>query len=185
MKNLLIVWAFVVSIIIGMVGTVKAVVPSPPDIRSIYDIDTSGFKVKIKKTSDALYYVISVYSDRNFSTLASGSINGVAYDRLEAIPVFPESNEFSIEVGDLAGWDVYYFFSVSAINLDGLSLEVTDRVYIRPNRSTGRFEVVQALKGANYVDAGDIDGDGDDDIIGLNYDLDELKWYRNDGEWHL
>ena len=182
MKNLLFVWIVVVSIIVGMVGIAKAVVPSPPDIQSVYDIDTSGFKVKIKKTSDALYYITSVYIDRNLSALASGSINGVFYDRLEAIPIFPaESNEFSIEVSGLAGIDVYYFFGISAINLDGLSLEMIDRAYIRPNRSTGRFEVAQVLKGANYVDAGDIDGDGDVDIIGLSYDLDQLSWYSNDG----
>ena len=58
------------------------------------------------------------------------------------------------------------------------------RVYVGSNRSSGIFEVKQILEGANYVDVGDIDGDGDIDIVGLRYDSDELSWWSNEDGYY-
>ena len=181
MKNLILIWVVIVSIIVGMVEMVKAVVPSPPEIKSIDVIDASGFNITINKSSDANYYVISVYSDESLSNLVSGSVDGIDYDKVGGVTSVVENN--TIDVGGLIP-GVYYFFSVSAVNLEGTSDEVTRRIYVGSNRSTGIFEVKQVLEGANYVDVGDIDGDGDVDIVGLRYDSDELSWWSNEGGYY-
>ena len=181
MKNLLHVCIIVASIVVGMVGIAKAVVPSPPIISSIEVIDASGFSVTINNSSDVLYHIISLYEDESLSTLVSGRVNGIDYDKVGGVASLVENN--TIDVRGLAS-GVYYFFSVSAVNLEGASDEVTRRVYVGSNRSTGIFEVKQVLEGANYVDVGDIDGDGDVDIVGLRYDSDELSWWSNEGGYY-
>ena len=108
-------------------------------------------------------------------------MNGIDYDKLGGVTSLVENN--TIDVRELTS-GIYYFFSVSAVNLEGTSDEVTRRVYVGSNRSNGIFKVKQILEGANYVDVGDIDGDGDVDIVGLRYDSDELSWWSNEGGYY-
>ena len=45
-------------------------------------------------------------------------------------------------------------------------------------------DITSSLDGASYASAGDMDGDGDMDVVATGYNADELVWYENMGDWN-
>ncbi|NQT34313.1 VCBS repeat-containing protein, partial [bacterium] len=48
-----------------------------------------------------------------------------------------------------------------------------------------RHDIINNYDGARYIHATDIDGDGDYDIVGAAEMLNEISWWRNDGEFNF